>query len=210
MMMPKITPFGYPAGVNPTTPNFTLITQLASERTDWINSKCINIHDRDSPTYRLKFDYTDDGLSVSPVNFYQLVESYQSHPEAKSLGPDGKPCEFDTTGLLQRAHIVAGEHVPIGKESDRHWEQSEDISLLEFKAIQYKRRGTMTATDDQLDRIKKVPKREFIRRGINQHTLEKICRKEAVRTSKLAKVLKVFQQWESGQIGGRTTLSRHS
>ena len=199
MMMPKIAPFGYPAGVNPANPNFTLITRLASERKDWINSKCINIHDRDSPTYRLKFDYTDDGISVSPVNFYQLVESYQNHPEAKSLGPDGKLCEFDTSGLLQRAHIVAGEHIPIGKESDRHWEQSEDISLLEFKAIQYKRGGTLTATDEQLKRIANVPKRGFIRRGINQHTLEKICNEEDVRASKLAKVLKVLQEWESEQ-----------
>jgi uncharacterized protein (DUF2384 family) len=49
------------------------------------------------------------------------------------------------------------------------------------------------ATAEQLQRISKVPKREFIRRGINQHTLEKICGKEAVRASKLAKVLKVLQ-----------------
>ena len=145
----------------------------------------------------MKFDYTDDGISVSPVNFYQLVESYQNHPEAKSLGPDGKPCEFDTRGLLQRAHIVAGEHIKIGKESDRHWEQSEAISLLEFKAIQYKRRGKATASAEQLQRIGTVPKREFMRRGISQHTLEKICRKEPVRASRLAKVLKVLQQWES-------------
>jgi hypothetical protein len=50
-----------------------------------------------------------------------------------------------------------------------------------------------------LARIAKVPKREFIRRGINQHTLEKICRKEAVRAIKLAKVVKVFQEWASEQ-----------
>ncbi len=197
MMMPKIAPFGYPAGVNPANPNFTLITSFTSKREEWIKSKCINIHDCDSPTYRLKFDYTDDGISVSPVNFYQLVESYQNHPEAKSLGPDGKPCEFDTRGLLQRAHIVAGEHIKIGKESDRHWEHGEDVSLLEFKAIQYKRKGNAVADDEQLARIAKVPKREFMRRGINQHTLEKICRKEPVRASRLAKVLKVLQQWES-------------
>jgi hypothetical protein len=199
MMMPKIAPFGYPPGVNPADPHFTLITQFTSEREDWIRSKCINIHDCDSPAYRLKFDYTDDGVSVSPVNFYQLAESYQNHPEAKSLGPDGKPCEFDTCGLLQRAHIIAGEHIPIGKESDRHWEEGEDISLLEFKAIRYKRRGTMIATPEQLARIEKVPKREFIRRGINQHTLEKICTPIPVRASKLTKALKVFQQWESEQ-----------
>ena len=97
----------------------------------------------------------------------------------------------------------------IGKESDRHWEQSEDISLLEFKAIQYKRRGKIPATQEQLKRIEKVHKREFIRRGINQHTLEKICNREAVRASKLAEVLKVLQQWESEQMHDpkRTTVN---
>jgi hypothetical protein len=134
MMMPKIAPFGYPPGINPADPHFTLITRFTDVREEWIKLECINIHDCESPTYRLKFDYTDDGISVSPVNFYQLAESYQNHPEAKSLGPDGKSCEFDTCGLLKRAHIVAGEHIPIGKESDRHWEEGEDISLLEFKA----------------------------------------------------------------------------
>jgi hypothetical protein len=197
MMMPKIAPFGYPPGINPADPHFTLITRFTDVREEWIKSECINIHDCESPTYRLKFDYTDDGISVSPVNFYQLAESYQNHPEAKSLGPDGKPCEFDTCGLLQRAHIVAGEHIAIGKESDRHWEEGEDISLLEFKAIRYKRRGKVTATTEQLRRIEKVPKREFIRRGINQHTLEKICNRIPVRASKLAKVLKVLREWES-------------
>jgi len=134
------------------------------------------------------------------MDFYQLVESYKNHPEAKSLGPDGKPCEFDTCGLLQRAHIGAGEHIKIGKESDRHWEQGEDVSLLEFKAVQYNCRGKVTATAEQLRRIAKVSKREFIRRGINQHTLEKICGKRAVQTSKLAKVLKVLRRWESGAV----------
>jgi hypothetical protein len=53
------------------------------------------------------------------------------------------------------------------------------------------------ATAEQLQRIADVPKREFMRRGVNQHTLEKICRKAPVRVSKLAKALKILQQWES-------------
>lgn len=129
-----------------------------------------------------------------------LLDSYQNHPEAKSLGPDGKPCEFDTRGLLQRVHIVANwPPIYIGKESDRHWEEGEDLSLLDFKAIEYKRKGYVVATEEQLTRIESVPKREFMRRKINQHTLEKICGREPVRASGLAKVLKVLQQWGSGQ-----------
>ncbi len=117
--------------------------------------------------------------------------------EAKSVAPEGGPCEFDTQGLLQRDHIVANwPPVYIGKESDRHWEEGEDLSLLEFNSIVYKRKGYAVASDEQLARIETVPKREFMRRGINQHTLEKICNREPVRAEKLVKCLKVLEEYE--------------
>jgi hypothetical protein len=196
MMIPQVCRFGCPQNVDPN--KFTLITQFSSEREEWMRAKCVNIHDPESPVYELTDDY--DGSRALVKNFFMLLDAYQNHPEAKSLGADGKPCEFDTRGLLQRAHVVANwPPIYIGKESDRHWEQSEDPSLLDFKAIEYKRKGNAIASNEQLARIANVPKREFIRRGINQHTLEKICTREPVRTSGLAKVLKVLQQWESEQ-----------
>lgn len=70
------------------------------------------------------------------------------------------------------------------------------MSLLEFKAIQYRRRENAIATAGQLRRIAKVPKREFMRRGINQHTLEKICRREPARAIKLAEFLKILEDLE--------------
>lgn len=194
MMIPQIQRFGYPQDVDPN--QCTFITSFSSERDQWMCSKCINIHDPESRVYELTDEY--DGRRAVPKNFFMLLESYQNHPEAKSLAPDGRPCEFDTRGLLQRAHIIA--HWPpiyIGKESDKHWEEGEDLSLLEFKTIEYKRKGYATATDEQLDRIGKIAKREFIRRGINQHTLEKICGKKPVRASKLAECLKVLKDFES-------------
>jgi hypothetical protein len=109
-------------------------------------------------SFRQSCRHFDNVPVISPVNFYQLGESYQDHPEAKCLGPDGEASRIDTRGLLQRAHILAAEHIKIGKESDRHWEQGEDVSLLEFKAIQYKRRGNAIATAEQLRHIEKVRK----------------------------------------------------
>jgi hypothetical protein len=82
----------------------------------------------------------------------------------------------------------------IGKESDRHWDDGEDLALLEFKAIQYSPTGKAIANNEQLARIAEVPKREFMRRGINQHTLEKICNREPVRAIKLAKCLKILDE----------------
>jgi hypothetical protein len=184
MMLPQICQSLCPQNVD--REKFTLITPFSSEREQWMKSKCINIHDRNSPVYELANEY--DGT---------LLESYQNHPEAKSLGPDGSPCDPQTQGLLQRAHIVA-EWPPtyIGKESDRHWEEGDDFSLLDFKAVQYRRKGIAIADDNQIARIAKIPKRELMRRGVNQHTLEKICGKQPVRAVKLAKVLEVLEQTE--------------
>jgi hypothetical protein len=193
MMLPQISRFGVPENVDPN--NFTLITPFTSERNDWMRAKCINIHDGNSPVYELTDEY--DFHKVLTKNFFSLLDSYQDHPEAKSLAPDGKPCEFDTRGLLQRAHIVANwPPILIGKESERRWEEGEDPSLLEPQFTQYKRRGPVVANDDQLARIAKVPKREFMRRGINQHTLEKICERQEVRPVKLLQCLKALEEYE--------------
>jgi hypothetical protein len=103
MMIPQICRFGCPQNLDPN--KFTLITPFSTERDHWMHSKCINIHDSQSPVYELTNEYDD--RRALPKNFFVLLDSYKNHPEAKSLGPDGKLCEFDTRGLLQRAHIVA-------------------------------------------------------------------------------------------------------
>ena len=59
-----------------------------------------------------------------------MIEEYVRHPEAKSLGPDGNPCTAETCGLLQRAHITAGEIRYIDKESSSMWAQGDDLSVL--------------------------------------------------------------------------------
>ena len=48
------------------------------------------------------------------------------------------------------------EIVYIGKESDKHWEEGEDMSLLDFTTIEYKRKGNAVATAEQLARIAQV------------------------------------------------------
>jgi hypothetical protein len=201
MMLPQVMRFGVPASVHPD--KFTLMTPFSSERDGWMNSKCINIRDHESPIYELTDEY--DGRRAMVTNFFMLLASYQRHPEAKSLGPDGKPCDFKTRGLLQRAHVTANwPPVYIGKESDRHWEEGEDLSLLEFKIIEYQPKGYAVAMDEQLARIETVPRRELMRRGVNQHTLEKICRRQPVRAIKLAKCLTALEEYEQGKAESST------
>ncbi len=63
-------------------------------------------------------------------------------------------------------------------------------------------KGNAVASNEQLARFAKVPKREFMRRGINQHTLEKICRREPMRAVKLEKCLNALVEYERGSCVG--------
>ena len=195
MMLPMLCRFGLPENVDPN--KFTLITPFSSDRDQWIKSKCINVYDPKSPVYELADEY--DPTKALPKTFFMLLDSYQSHPESKSFGPDGSTCDSKTRGLLQRVHITANwPPIYIGKESDRHWEEGDDLSLLDFNAIQYKRKGNAIADDNQLTEIAKIAKREFMRRGVSQHTLEKICNRKPVRIAKLARCLKVVEELKKG------------
>jgi hypothetical protein len=44
---------------------------------------------------------------------------------------DRTPCTGTTRGLLQKARITADKLVPVGKETDRRWEQGEDPSMID-------------------------------------------------------------------------------
>ena len=47
-----------------------------------------------------------------------MIPSYETHPETKSLGPDGQPCDRRTAGLLGRRPAMATEMVVVGKEAN--------------------------------------------------------------------------------------------
>jgi hypothetical protein len=112
---------------------------------------------------------------VFPSQFAHLLIQYQQHPESKSLAPDETPCGPDTKGLLKRAHVVAGEIRYVGKETDRKWEEGNDISILEFAATEYGRKGKIVASEDVKAKISSIGinkcARERTPRGPRKQTL---------------------------------------
>jgi hypothetical protein len=66
-----------------------------------------------------------------------VFAQYIRHPESKSLAPDGTPCKADTQGLLKRYPVRASGFHLIGKETERGWEQAEDISKLMPSLVRY-------------------------------------------------------------------------
>jgi len=84
----------------------------------------INIHDGTTHTLN-----PPTLLAVSQT-FGMIFSQYARHPEYKSLAPDVDSCSADTHGLLKRNPVTALEFRLIGKETERGWEQDDDISTL--------------------------------------------------------------------------------
>lgn len=183
LLLPMVDPtFGY-AFYRRANEKVLLVAAFSSKQERWFDMKCVNIHS--GKKYKM-VDCTKENNPpynvVFPSQFARLLIEYQEHPEAKSLAPDGTPCEAHTSGLLQRAHVTAGEFRYVGKETDRKWEEGDDISVLEFKTTEYGRSTRVVASEEVRSDIGKI--------GINKCARDsKFDRKNFIR--KLARGLPV-------------------
>jgi hypothetical protein len=67
----------------------------------------------------------------------------------------------------------------VGKETDRRWEQGEDLSLVEFKAVEYQGAKQVVASDEIRQQIVKTEIRKLQRAtGVSHHTISKILKAE--------------------------------
>jgi hypothetical protein len=192
-LLPVLADGGFPANINPK--HFRLVAPFESDQTKWEYLQCINIGDpKDQRKYGLttSFNSIAYGRKAVVETFENLFHRYMQHPESKSLGPDGRPCEADTCGLLGRSHIIARRHRRIGKEHDRRWEEGDDLESLLFVPVEYEEPG-LEAEDASLARaserlirmIKKIGIRKLVRFGLGRRILEKICRRELVNADTL-------------------------
>ena len=101
----------------------------------------------DGETYQISMQPSPNQDTVLPESFRILLRKYLGKPEVKSLAPDGTPCIGTTRGLLQRARITAGKLVPVGKETDRRWEQGEDPSMIDSDIFVYEKRTRLVIAD---------------------------------------------------------------
>lgn len=134
---------GYPAGFDKS--NFVFITPYESDRKKWSSLKGVNLIDGKS--YQIAMQPTLNQDKVLPESFRILLRKYLGKPEVKSLAPGGTPCTGTTRGLLQRARITAGKLVPVGKETDRRWEQGEDPSMIDSDIFVYEKRMKLVIAD---------------------------------------------------------------
>jgi hypothetical protein len=84
--------------------------------------------------------------------------------------------------LLQRAHIVAGELRYVGKETDRKWEEGDDISVLEFRPPEYGRARMISASEEVKNDMKKIGIKKCAREsGSTRFFVRKLLRGRTVR-----------------------------
>ncbi len=185
--LPLLSDLGsYPVGCDRS--NFKFITPFSSDRRKWKKLTGINLCD--GRNYGIEMFPNGKQNKVVPESYRIILRLYLRRPESKSLAPDGSPCAADTQGLLRRASIVAGEIIPVGKETDRRWEQAEDMSMLDFKVLEYRPSGNLVVADPTLrDEITKRGLRELMRRtGLSQHTIEAIRAGQPVRRTTLQRM----------------------
>jgi hypothetical protein len=192
-LLPIVAKGGYPTGVNPK--HFTLVAPFESDQKQWLNLRCINIAKPDDRTvYKLSTSFTSPEYGKRAVVevLEDLLYRYPQHPESKSVGSDGTPSNSTTCGLLRRAHIIAGRHRRIGKESDRRWEEGAELDSLSYVPIEFeppgnefKRNELAVATESLIRKVKKIGIRELMRSGLGRRILEKICRRQPVNAATL-------------------------
>jgi hypothetical protein len=98
---------------------------------------------------------------VIPDSLRMVLRQYLEKPEVKSLAPDGTQCDAETRGLLRRAVIVAANVIPVGKETDRHWEQGEDPSMMDFNIQVFGPSGKLAVADSS-------ERKEWAKIGVRQ------------------------------------------
>jgi hypothetical protein len=178
---------GYPAGFDRS--NFKFITPPESNRRKWKTLKGVNLLDvLGGRTYRISMVPDAKQRNVVPDSMRIILRQYLRHREAKSDAPDGTACFGSTQGLLRRASILAGEIVPVGKETDRRWEQGEDPSLVDFKVHEFRKTSKMVVAEpSDRKRWKKIGVRRLIRKSVlSQKTVYAILDGQPVRLRTLA------------------------
>jgi len=125
---------------------------------------------------------------VFPDSFKIILNQYLGKSEVKSLAPDGSPCEAETEGLLRRAKIVARWLIPVGKETDRQWEQGGDPSMLHPNIQTYGPSGKFAVADSsERKEWAKIGVRQLMRATrLTQKTVYSILSGKGVRQQTLA------------------------
>jgi hypothetical protein len=160
----------------------TLLGPFEKDPARWDKMPYINVHDGTTHTLN------PPSALVLVQTFDMVFSQYVRHPEFKSLAPDDTACRADSQGLLKRYPVTAcGFHL-IGKETERGWEQAEDISTLFPSLVRYKGKGS-TAGQMLQQRLKQMSLNTLQREtDLSRHTILRARRGERIHPASLRRL----------------------
>jgi hypothetical protein len=158
----------------------TLLGPFEKNPARWTKMAYINIHDGTTHTL------DPPTLMAMPQTFGTIFSQYVNHPEYKSLAPNGSPCEADSHGLLRLYPVTANpEFHLIGKETERGWEQAEDISTL-LPSLKRYERNTGTASELLRERLQTMSLNVLQKKtGLSRNTILRARRGQRVHPKSL-------------------------
>jgi hypothetical protein len=165
----------------------TLITPFTNDQRKLRRQSWVNIHDGKV--------YSKIPLPVE--TFRDIAEEFRIHRESKSRAPDGSPCNFQTRGLLKRTHIESTGVITHGKETDRQWQQGEDISLLFPLLPVYRPNETARMVSDPVmpTKSRQASIRVVARKtGLSTRTIRAARRGKRLRKSTILKIEKALSE----------------
>jgi hypothetical protein len=107
--------FGHPVGAD--AERFHLLAPYNRDARKWLHLPWTDVYS--GREFAVSTRGLQDVGTVPVKSFRDVLESYATHPEAKSAAPDGSPCDRTTVGLLVRRPVRATRVEYIGKESRR-------------------------------------------------------------------------------------------
>jgi hypothetical protein len=177
-------------------PDCTLVAPASKRFKEWLTRDYTEIHTGDIVTLESK--YRDKTLT--PQTISHTIWKHFLHPEDKSLGPDGEPCNEYTRGLLKRRPVRAMFPFEyIGKEVERRAQEGEDVAVLEGEGpIRYGSRRKAKTRPADLALIAKGRRfglRQLVRdSGASQHAAERYLRGERVHPGTRARLDAAIQR----------------
>jgi len=111
-----VAKLGHPDGVDPKA--FQLIAPYERDARKWERLPWVD--KATGAPYQITSTGFMGGDGIARVKTYRdVLAEFAVHPEAKSAGPDGRPCGMRTVGLLQRLSVAPAFVVHVGKESNK-------------------------------------------------------------------------------------------
>lgn len=160
---------GHPPDTDPA--HFHLLARYERDPAKWLRMRWVDRYT--GRTYAVTTGPAA-GESVRLKSVADLAAEYATHPERKSLGPDGRPADRGTVGLLRRRPIAVRGVTLIGKEANELEAMSaEQVQDLEEVLTDYGPEEDRWATE-LLPALAMMPTADIARRaGVSQRTVQR-------------------------------------